>query len=71
MGVNAVLATRKENAARTIYNENRKGYGERDCTANRVRIIKDIDSLLLGAVNTVLKIERVADLRDRPPEEKI
>jgi hypothetical protein len=59
------------NAADTIRNESRKNYGEVDYTANKIRIIKGIDSLLLGAVNTVLKIERIADLRGRRLEEKV
>jgi hypothetical protein len=51
--VNAALSIREENAADIARNESRKDYGEVDYTVNRVRIVKDIDSLLLGAVNTV------------------
>jgi hypothetical protein len=63
--VNAILAVREENAVYTVRNENRKNYGEAGYTINRVRIIKDIDSLLLGAVDTVLKLEGIAELRNR------
>jgi hypothetical protein len=69
--VNAILATREENAVYTVRNENRENYGEAGYTVNRVRIIKGIDSFLLGAVNIVLKLEGMAELRNRQPEERI
>jgi hypothetical protein len=69
--VNAILAIREENAVYTVRNENRKDCGEANYTVNRVRIIKGIDSFLLGAVNTVLKLEGIAELRNRQPEERI
>jgi hypothetical protein len=71
VGVNAALSAGEENAAGMARNESRENYGEVDCTVNRVRMVKGIDSLLLGAVDTVWKIERVADLRGRPPKEKV
>jgi hypothetical protein len=69
--VNAVLAAGEENAAYTVRNENREDCGEAGYTVNRVRIVEGTDSLLLGAVDTVLKLEGVAELRNRQPEERV
>jgi hypothetical protein len=54
-----------------VRNENRKNYGEINYIVNKIRIIKNIDSFFLRAVNIVLKLEEMAELRNRRPEEKI